>query len=128
MPHLSSGEISQSDDFKKLTCQQSLSENDPNSPQQSVEEYLADPIPGDDQLLITSRTLLQCAGNDQQHPQLMPDQLMVSTSQVNSENIPQDGSEVITFFSFRFIAFFQRNVLSFVSILRSFMLSPFLNE
>jgi hypothetical protein len=87
---------------------------------------------------------LQCAGNNQQHhsdctPQLMPDPIqgikefensneMVSTSQVNSENIPQDGSEVITFFSFRFIAFFQRNVLSFVSILRSFMLSPFLNE
>nr|XP_027189568.1 protein tesmin/TSO1-like CXC 2 isoform X2 [Cicer arietinum] len=51
----------------------------------------------------------QCAGNDQRHhsdctPQLMPDHNqvvkefencneMVSTSQVNSENIPQDGSE-----------------------------------
>ncbi|WJX24212.1 hypothetical protein P8452_13343 [Trifolium repens] len=109
MPHLSSGEISQSDDFKKLTCQQSLSENDPNSPQQSVEDYLADPIPGDDQLLITSRTLLQCAGNDQQHPQLMPDQLMVSTSQVNLENIPQDGSEA----SLKYHGGFRRRCLQF---------------
>ena len=57
---------------------------------------------------------LQHAGNDQRHhsdcaPQLMPDpnqvvkefencSEMVSTSQVNSENIPQDGSEVINFF------------------------------
>lgn len=54
-------------------------------------------------------SLPQCAGNDQQHqsdcaPQLMPDPIqavkefencseMVSSSQVNSENIPQDGSE-----------------------------------
>ncbi|GAU15107.1 hypothetical protein TSUD_08450, partial [Trifolium subterraneum] len=54
-------------------------------------------------------SLPQCAGNDRRHhsdctPQLMPDPIqdvkefensneMVSTSQVNSENIPQDGSE-----------------------------------
>ncbi|CAJ2674979.1 unnamed protein product [Trifolium pratense] len=54
-------------------------------------------------------SLPQCVGNDQRHqsdckPQLMPDPIqdvkefensneMVSTSQVNSENIPQDGSE-----------------------------------
>ncbi|CAI8605939.1 unnamed protein product [Vicia faba] len=54
-------------------------------------------------------SLPQCAGNDQRHhsdctPQLMPDPIqdikefencneMMSTSQVNSENIPQDGSE-----------------------------------
>jgi hypothetical protein len=124
---LSSGEIPQSGDLKKLTSQQSLSENDLNSPRQSVEEYLADPIPGDDQLLIISCTLPQCAVNDQQHPQLMPDdpiqedvkefensnEMMVLTSQeVNSEkNIPQeqDGYEA----SLKYHGGFRRRCLQF---------------